>query len=76
MQTDATDDLPGENFGVLRLRRNVLNPSSTAGLMATTYYGGGRHNVAFGADTSLRLCGDDYIGAEVGGDSRRRHRRA
>jgi hypothetical protein len=64
MQTDAADTLPGENFGVVRLRRNVLNPSSTAGVMATTYYGGGRRNVAFGADTSLRLWGDDYIGVK------------
>ena len=76
MQTDDTGELPGENFGVVRLRRDVLNPSSTAGLMATTYYGGGRRNVAVGADTSLRLWGDDYIGlkwaatAEGGGGSR------
>jgi hypothetical protein len=62
MQTDATDTLPAENFGVVRLRRSILNPSSTAGVMATTYYGGGRRNVAVGADTSLRLWGDDYIG--------------
>ena len=62
MQTDSTETLPGENFGVVRLRRRVLNPSSTAGAMATTYYGGGRRNVAVGADTSLRLWGDDYIG--------------
>lgn len=62
MQTDNTAALPGENFGVVRLRRRVLNPSSTAGLMATTYAGGGRYNVAFGADTSLRLWGDEYVG--------------
>ncbi len=61
MQTEDTDVLPGENFGVLRLRRPVLNPSSTAGLMMTTYYGGGRHNLALGADTSLRVKGDDYV---------------
>jgi Domain of unknown function (DUF5916)/Carbohydrate family 9 binding domain-like len=62
MQTDDTRTLPGENFGVVRLRRKVLNPSSTAGVMATTYDGGGRRNVAFGADTSLRPWGDDYVG--------------
>jgi hypothetical protein len=62
MQTEDANALPGENFGVLRLRRRVLNPSSTAGVMATTYYGGGRSNVAVGADTSLRPWGDDYIG--------------
>jgi hypothetical protein len=62
MQTDNTDLLPGENFGVARLRRRILNPSSTAGLMATTYYGGSRRNVALGADTVLRLWGDEYLG--------------
>ncbi|HJR59969.1 MAG TPA: DUF5916 domain-containing protein [Vicinamibacterales bacterium] len=62
MQTNRHSALPGENFGVLRLRRPVLNPWSTAGLMMTGYYGGGRHNVALGADTSLRVHGDDYIG--------------
>jgi hypothetical protein len=62
MQTDDFGDLPGENFGVLRLRRPVLNPYSTAGLMATTYYGGGRYNLALGADASLRVTGDNYLG--------------
>ena len=62
MQTDDQGALPGENFGVLRLRRPVLNQWSTAGVMATTYYGDGRHNLALGADTSLRVRGDDYLG--------------
>jgi hypothetical protein len=61
MQTDDQGSVPGENFGVLRLRRPVFNPLSTAGMMLTTYYGGGRHNVALGADTSLRVKGDDYV---------------
>lgn len=61
VQTDETATAPGENFGVVRLRRPVLNPSSTAGIIATTYYGGGRYNVALGADTSLRVHGDEYF---------------
>ena len=64
MQTDGAADLPGENFGVLRLRRPVLNQWSTAGAMLTTYYGGGRHNVALGADTQLRVAGDEYVGVK------------
>ena len=71
-------DAPGENFGVLRLRRPVLNPWSTAGLMVTTYYGGGRHNIALGADTSLRVHGDEYVGlkwAATVDDSERDERR-
>ena len=74
MQTDDEDALPGENFGVLRLRRPVLNEWSTAGMMLTTYAGSGRSNVALGADTSLRIHGDEYVGlkwaASVDGDER------
>jgi hypothetical protein len=62
MQTDDQGAMAGENFGVLRLRRPVLNPSSTAGMMFTSYVSGGRDNFALGADTSLRLHGDDYLG--------------
>ncbi len=62
MQTQDSDALPGENFGVFRLRRPVLNQWSTAGMMLTTYGGGGRANVALGGDTSLRIHGDEYVG--------------
>jgi hypothetical protein len=62
MQTDRHGGTPGENFGVLRLRRAVLNPFSTAGIMATSLVGGGRQNFAVGADTSLRVHGDEYVG--------------
>ncbi|MGE0862317.1 MAG: DUF5916 domain-containing protein [Vicinamibacterales bacterium] len=61
MQTRDTGALPGENFGVLRLRRPVLNPSSTAGVMVTSYHGDGRRNLAIGADSVLRVKGDDYV---------------
>ena len=67
VQTDDEGELPGENFGVFRLRRPVFNPSSTMGVMATTYYGGGRHNLALGADTSLRVHGDEYVGFKWAG---------
>ena len=61
MQTEETADLPGENFGVFRARRTVLNPSSTAGMIMTTYFGGDRRNIAVGGDTSLRVQGDHYL---------------
>jgi len=61
VQTGEAASLPGENFGVTRLRRQVLNPSSTAGLMVTTYSGGGRYNIGLGGDTSLQVKGDDYV---------------
>jgi hypothetical protein len=63
MQTSRHDDTAAENFGVLRLRRPVLNQNSTAGLLATTYVSAdGRTNVALGGDTSLRVYGDEYVG--------------
>jgi hypothetical protein len=65
MQTRELGTTPAENFGVLRLRHPVLNPYSTAGLMLTSYAGGGRQNVAAAADGILRLWGDDYLTARV-----------
>jgi hypothetical protein len=61
VQTDHAATLPGENLGVGRGRRQVLNPSSTAGLMMTTYSGGGRDNVGVGGDTAIQIKGDDYV---------------
>jgi hypothetical protein len=61
MQTEAEWGLPGENFGVLRVRRPVLNPFSHVGGMLTTRVGGSVRNVAGGMDTHLRLFGDEYL---------------
>ena len=61
MQTERQGAVPTENFAVLRLRRPVLNENSTAGLMATSYAGGGRRNVALGTDASLRVRPDEYL---------------
>jgi hypothetical protein len=52
---------PAENFGVLRLRRRVLNANSFVGGMATSRIGGGTYNVTYGVDTQLRLFGDEYL---------------
>ena len=55
-------DLPSENFGVLRLRRRVLNPYSYAGGMVTSRLGDdGHYNLAYGLDAILRIFGDDYL---------------
>lgn len=72
MQTQRQGTTPGENFGVLRLRRPVLNPYSTAGFMVTSYAGAGERNVALGVDGSLRVAGDDYLSVKLSGtdDSR------
>jgi hypothetical protein len=64
MQTERLGPTPSENFGVLRLRRPVLNPWSTAGVMVTSYAASGRHNLALGTDASLRVTGDHYLGVK------------
>jgi hypothetical protein len=61
MQTQRQDTTPSENFGVLRLRRPVINPFSTAGLMVTSYYADDRHNLGLGADATVRVVGDEYV---------------
>ncbi|HEX7069239.1 MAG TPA: DUF5916 domain-containing protein, partial [Rhodothermales bacterium] len=54
--------LPSENFGVLRLRRQVFNANSFAGVMATNRIAvGGQRNSAYGFDGLFRLFGEDYL---------------
>ncbi|NND73007.1 MAG: carbohydrate binding family 9 domain-containing protein [Rhodothermales bacterium] len=61
MQTDKSSDLPSENFGVLRIRRNVLNQNSYAGAMVTSRLStDGDYNIAYGLDTVLRIRDEDY----------------
>lgn len=62
LQTAAVDGLPGENFGVLRLRRRVFNDYSYVGGMLTSRLGAdGASNVTYGLDGIFRLGGDDYL---------------
>jgi hypothetical protein len=62
MQTVESDSLPSENFGVLRLRRQILNPYSYAGAMVTSRIGtDGSYNLAYGLDGVVRVGGDDYL---------------
>ncbi len=62
VQTARSDALSSENFGVLRLRRQVLNAYSYAGGMLTSRLGpGGAFDLAYGLDGVLRLFGDDYL---------------
>jgi hypothetical protein len=56
------DTLPSENFGVVRLRRQVFNPYSYAGVMLTTRYrADGTYNTAYGIDGYIRIFDDDYL---------------
>ncbi len=62
MQTERFQTLPSENFTVLRLRRQVLNPYSYVGGMVTTRLGAdGSWSAAYGADGIVRVFGNDYL---------------
>lgn len=62
MQTGRYEDIDTENFGVLRLRREVINPYSFAGAMATSRINTeGYYNIGLGVDGNIRLGGDDYL---------------
>ncbi|MEE9464301.1 MAG: DUF5916 domain-containing protein [Candidatus Neomarinimicrobiota bacterium] len=54
--------VPAENFGVLRLRRNIINENSYLGTMITNRTSGkGTFNYAYGLDGVIRIFGDDYV---------------
>ncbi len=62
MQTAPFGELPSENFGVLRLRRQVINPNTYAGGIVTNRMGvDGSYNTAYGLDGIFRVKGDDYL---------------
>ena len=62
MQTGKHQETPGENFGVLRLRRQVINQNSYVGGILTSRLGmNGNQNIAYGIDGIFRLFGDDYL---------------
>ncbi len=62
MQTAPLDTAPSENFGVLRIRRRVINDYSYIGSMLTSRLGvDGSYNTVYGLDGIFRLFGDDYL---------------
>ena len=62
MQTEKTNDLPSENLGVLRLRRQVFNENSNIGIITTTRIGDdGSYNVVYGVDGTIKAFGEDYF---------------
>ena len=62
MQTAEHDPLPSENFGVYRLRKQVFNTSSYAGVLATTRIGlDGHYNIAYGLDGIIRVGNQEYL---------------
>ena len=66
MQTASTGETPSENFGVARLRRQVINQNSYVGGIMTSRIGtNGNYNVAYGLDGIIRMFGDDYLDVRV-----------
>lgn len=62
LQTANFEDLPSENFGVIRLKRAVLNPGTYLGGIITSRVGmNGSYNVATGIDANIRYAKDDFI---------------
>lgn len=61
---DGETGLSSENMGVVRLRRQVVNPYSYVGGMVTNRMGtDGIYNRAYGLDGILRVFGEDYVTA-------------
>ena len=62
VQTRGIAEQGAENFGVVRLRRQVLNANSALGVLFTSRVGaGGSPELAAGLDGTIRLSGDDYV---------------
>ena len=64
MQTAKTEESCPENFGVLRVRRQVINPNTYIGGIVTSRLGDdGSYNVVYGLDGIFKLFGVDYLKA-------------
>jgi len=62
MQTAISDSLPSENFGVLRLKKRIINTNSYMGGIITSRLGmDGSFNEAYGIDALIRITGDEYL---------------
>lgn len=68
MQTEKFRELPSENFGVYRIRRQVLNPYSYVGGILTTRLGiNGNWNYAYGLDGLFKVFRDDFMNIKIAG---------
>ncbi len=62
MQTRKFEENPDENFGVLRLRRDVINQNSFIGGMVTSRLGmNGTYNIAYGLDGKFWVKSRDFL---------------
>jgi len=63
---DSANSLPSENFGNLRMRRNILNENSYLGGIISSRIGtNGQYNVAYGVDAIIKLFGNDYFNIKL-----------
>lgn len=66
MQTERVGEQPGENFGVLRVRRQIVNENSFVGAMTTSRVDtDGLYNVTWGIDALVRPFGDEFVTFKV-----------
>lgn len=66
LQTAASGGFSSENFGILRVKKNVLNPQSFLGGIYTSRIGAdGSTNLVLGADGDFNIFGDDFIQLRV-----------
>jgi hypothetical protein len=62
MQTAEHENTPSENFGIFRLRKQVINPNSYVGGIFTSRIGiNGNRNYAYGFDGIFKVFGLDYL---------------
>jgi hypothetical protein len=62
LQSRGIKNIASENFGVLRLRRNVFNPRSYVGGMVTSRINTeGDENYAYGFDGIINVFGEDFL---------------
>jgi hypothetical protein len=67
MRSRSVADDPAETFGVLRLKRQVLNANSYLGHISTVRMDSdGAYNMALGLDARVNAFGDDYLTVALG----------
>ncbi len=66
-QTEGSGDaLASENFGILRLRRQVINENSYVGGIVTSRIGtDGSYNTAYGMDGIFKMSDNDYLNVKL-----------
>ena len=67
MQTAGSDSIVSENFGVLRVKKRVINPYSFwGGIVTSRVDGNGNYNLVYSSDFVYRISTLNYLTAKVG----------